>query len=104
MSHKWADWLHNPCRLGGPQRLIARGQNQGDEISNGPPVGGLATCYLGGLQPFTMGDKISKRGAKSALAHKWPNWRHNPCHLGGPQHFGAESKTNCGPYVAKLAT
>ena len=29
------DWLHHPCRLGGPQ--------QGDKIRNGPHVSGLAT-------------------------------------------------------------
>ena len=28
MAHKWADWLHNPCRLEGPQRFRAGGQSQ----------------------------------------------------------------------------
>ena len=35
---KWADWLHHPCRLGGPQCFTA-----GDKIKSGPQVGGLAT-------------------------------------------------------------
>ena len=27
VAHKWADWLHNPCRLGSPT-LQSGGQNQ----------------------------------------------------------------------------
>ena len=27
MAHKWADWLHSPCHLGGPQRFRAWRQN-----------------------------------------------------------------------------
>ena len=65
MAHMWAQWLPDPCRLGGPQ-CSARGQNQkrstcghngyltpavsgvpnavhGDEIRNGPHVGRVAT-------------------------------------------------------------
>ena len=25
VAHKWARWLHNPCRLGGPHRFRAGG-------------------------------------------------------------------------------
>ena len=28
VAHKWAWWLRNPCRLGGPHRFRARGQTQ----------------------------------------------------------------------------
>ena len=28
MTHKWARWLHNPCRLGRPHRFQSGGQNQ----------------------------------------------------------------------------
>ena len=35
MANKWADWLHNPCHLGGPQTFTA-----GDKMKNGPQVGG----------------------------------------------------------------
>ena len=28
VAHKWARWLHNPCRLGDPHRFRAGGQNQ----------------------------------------------------------------------------
>ena len=38
VAHKWAGWLHNPCRLGGPQRFKA-----GDKISSGPQMGRVAT-------------------------------------------------------------
>ena len=38
VAHKWADWLNNPCRLGGPQRFTS-----GDKISIGPQMGRLAT-------------------------------------------------------------
>ena len=38
VAHKWARWLHNPCRLGGPQRFRA-----GGSIRGGPQVGKVAT-------------------------------------------------------------
>ena len=27
VAHKWAKWLHNPCRLGGPHRFRAGGRS-----------------------------------------------------------------------------
>ena len=38
VAHKWARWLHNPCRLGCPHRF--RG---GGRIRGGPQVGKVAT-------------------------------------------------------------
>ena len=38
VAHKWARWLHNPCRLGGPHRFGAGGR-----IRSGPQVGEVAT-------------------------------------------------------------
>ena len=38
VAHKWAGWLHNPCRLGGPHRFRAGGR-----IRIGPQVGWAAT-------------------------------------------------------------
>ena len=38
VAHKWAGWLHNPYCLRGPQRFRA-----GDQISNGPQLGRVAT-------------------------------------------------------------
>ena len=36
--HKWARWLHNPCRLGGPHHFRVGGR-----IRSGPQVGKVAT-------------------------------------------------------------
>ena len=41
VAHKWARWLHNPCRLLGPHRFRARGR-----IRGGPQVGKVATKPL----------------------------------------------------------
>ena len=38
VAHKWARWLHNPCRLKGPHRFGA-----GGEITSGPQVCKVAT-------------------------------------------------------------
>ena len=38
VAHKWARWLHHPCRLGDPHRFTARGK-----IRSGPQVGKVAT-------------------------------------------------------------
>ena len=38
VAHKWARWLHNPCRLGGPHRFRAGGR-----IRSGPQGGKVAT-------------------------------------------------------------
>ena len=38
VAHKWARWLHNPCRLGDPHLFKAGGR-----ITGGPHVGKVAT-------------------------------------------------------------
>ena len=38
VAHKWARWLHNPCRLVGPNRF-----RRGGRITGGPQVGTVAT-------------------------------------------------------------
>ena len=38
VAHKWARWLHNPCRLGGANRFRAGGR-----IISGPQMGKVAT-------------------------------------------------------------
>ena len=38
LAHKWARWLHNPCRLEGPYRFRAGGR-----IRSGPQVGKVAS-------------------------------------------------------------
>ena len=37
VAHKWATWLHNPCRLGGPQCFRV-----GDNIKSVPQMGRVA--------------------------------------------------------------
>ena len=93
VAHKWARWLHGPCRLGGPHRFKAGGRLRG-----GPQVGKVATWPLppGGSPPLQSGGQnqrgptsgqggymapaawgvptASKRGAESQVAHKWARW------------------------------
>ena len=84
MTHKWTNWLHNPCCLGVVQRFKA-----GDKISRVPQMGKLATqpVPIGGV-PYS-----SKRGTKSTVAHKWADWQHNRCQLGGPLRFKEGTKS-----------
>ena len=123
VAHKWARWLHNPCRLGGPQRFRA-----GGKIRGGPQVGKVATCPLppGGSPSLQSGGQnqkwptsgqggyitpaawgfptTSERGAESEAAHKWGRWLHKPCRLGGPHRFRAGGRMRGGPQVGKVAT
>ena len=90
MAPKRARWLHNPCRLGGPNRFRAGGR-----IRVGPQVGKVATYALppwgspalprggqnlrwprsgqgGYITPPAWGvPTASERGAESEVAHKW---------------------------------
>ena len=102
MAHMWAQWLPNPCHLGGPQ-CSARGQNQkwpicghsgyltpavsgvpnalhGDKIRSGPHVGTVATSPLP-----SRGSPMLCTGTNSEMVHLWARWLPNPCRLGGPQ-------------------
>ena len=122
-AHKWAEMLHHPCILGGPQ-------NQGGQNQNwwGPQVGGKATsplhsrgspktmrtkselvgptsgrkCYMtpafSGV-PKVKGDKIRIGGA-----HKWAEMLHDPCILRGPQSQGRQNQNRWGPQVGGNAT
>ena len=57
VAHKWARWLHNHCRLGGPHRFTAGGR-----IRRGPQVGKVATQHLppGGSPPLQSGGQNQK--------------------------------------------
>ena len=79
---------------GGNQRFIA-----GDKISSGPKVSQVATKHLPSGVPTS-----SERGPKSAVAHKWAEWLHNPYRLGGPQRFKAGNRVTKGPQVDQVAT
>ena len=88
MAHKWARWLHNPCRLGGPHRFKAGGKSQvahkwarwphnpcrlwgphrfsaGGKINGGPQVGKLATLPV---PPWGV-PTASEQGGQN---HRWP--------------------------------
>ena len=103
MAHKWARWLHNPCRLAGPH-----GYKAGGRIRSGPQVGKVATLPVphggspllqsggrnqrwptsgqgGYITPAAWGvPTASERGAESEVAHEWARWLHNPFRMGVP--------------------
>ena len=86
VSHKWAELLHHPCVLGGPQR---RGQSQ-----RWPASG--QNCYISlafwGV-PLPLRSRGSpNKGTKSKVPHKWAEWLHHPCVLGGPQTRGQSQR------------
>ena len=108
MAHKWARWLHQPCRLGDPHRLRAGGRNQkwptsgqGGYItpaasgiptalergakSEVPQVGKVATSPL----PPRGSPPLKSGGVESELAHKWARWLQNPCCLRDAHRFRA---------------
>ena len=89
VAHRWAKWLHNPCRLGGPHRFRAAGG-----IRSRPQVGKVVTEPL---PPWWS------RHA-SEVAHKWARWLHNPCCVGGSQRFRAGGRIRRGSQVGKVAT
>ena len=112
VTHKWANWLPHPCRIGDPHRFRA-----GGKIRSGPQVGKVATSPLpyreslplqsggqnqkwptsgqiGYLTPAVSGiPAASERGAKSEVAHKWANWLPHPCRIGDPRRFRARAKS-----------
>ena len=74
VAHKWARWLHNPCRLRGSPPLHSRWQNQRWPTSG---QGGYITLAAWGVPT------ASARGAEAGVANKWARWLHNPRRLGG---------------------
>ena len=103
VAHKWAEVLHHPCVLGGPQtrgqsqRWPIRGQNsyittaflgvpkQGDKVKGAPQVGRIATSRV-------RSRGSPNKGTKSKVAHKWAELLHHPCVLGGPQTRGQSQR------------
>ena len=90
VAHKWAQWLCNICRLGGPRHVRA-----GNKIRSGPQVGPVAMQYLP-----PRGSPTCQSGEQN---QKWPTSGPSgyikPCGLGGPQHFRAGDKIRSGPQV-----
>ena len=123
VHHKEADWLPNAFRVGGSQHIRTQGKHQlwptnglmghktlalwgsqcfraGHKDNSGPPMGRFAT------QPgLSRGVPSSaKRRTKSAVAHKWADWRHNPYRPRCFQDFGERDKLRSGPQGGALAT
>ena len=94
MAHKWARWLHNPCRLGVPTA-----SERGAELE-------VTQKWARWLHnPCRLGvPTASERGVESEVTHKWARWLHNPCRLGGPHRFRAGGRIKSGPQVGKVAT
>ena len=128
VAHKWARWLHHPCRLGDPHRFraggkIRSGPQMGKEATSplphrgSPPLqsggqnhkwpingqGGYITPAASGI-PSASACRLGERGAKSEVAHKWARWLHHHCRLGDPHRFRAGGKVRSGPQVGKVAT
>ena len=103
VAHKWADVLHQPCVLSGPQ---TKGQSQrwptggrkcyitpafsgvpkqGDKVNGGPQVGGAATSPM-------RSQGSPNTGRKSMVDHKWAEVLHHPCIFGGPQTRGQSQR------------
>ena len=72
-----AQWLSNPCRLGGPQ-CFQRGTKS--KLAHMWAQWLPNPCRLGGPQFFA-------RGTKSEIPHMWAQWLPKPCRLGGLQCF-----------------
>ena len=103
LAHQRAHWLHHSCRLGGSPAFQSSGQNE-TWPTNGR-IGFITPAVEGGPQRFNARGKMrrgpqmgvlptsplpsrdvpntSTRGTKSEVAHKWTNWLHHPCRLGG---------------------
>ena len=118
----WADWLHHPCLMGGPQRFRA-----GNKIKCAPQEGELATSPLtyrgsparhsggqdhkcstcgriGCITPSLWGfHNASERGTKSNVPRMGENSLHHPRLTGDPQHFKAGSKIKRAPQGGELA-
>ena len=95
VAHKWARWLHHPCRLGVPTA-----SERGDRIRSGPQVGKVATSSL----PPQGSPTLQIGGTESEVAHKWARWLHHPCRLGVPTASERGDRIRSGPQVGKVAT
>ena len=84
MAHKLVRWLHNPCRLGDPQRF--RSQAARSEVAHKWARWLHNPCRLGGPHRFKL------REAGTEVAHKWARWLHNCCRLGGPHCFRSRGR------------
>ena len=118
----WADWLHHPCCLAGPQCFKAGGKirigptcgrfgyftlgvsgvrnakEQRTKLEEGPHVGGLATSPL-----LSQGVPMLQSGGQNQRwVHMWADWLHHPCCAGGLHCFGAGNKIERGPTCGRI--
>ena len=64
---EWADWVHNPCRLGGgSRRFRERCHNQKGPKSG--RIGYITFSFLGGTPRFRVGDTIRSGPQVGGLA------------------------------------
>ena len=94
VAHKWADWLHHPCRLRGPQRFRAE-----HKIRRGPQVGRLATSLL----PSGGSPMLHSEGQNQNWPTSGPSG-YITLAVWGPQSFRAGDKNRSGPQVGRLVT
>ena len=96
VAHKWARWLHHPCRLGGSPPLQSGGHNQKW------PTSGQGSY----ITPATSGDPHRFRAG--GQNQKWPTSGQGGCitpaGLGDSHRFRAEGRIRSGPQVGKVAT
>ena len=93
-GHKWARWLDNPCCLGGPHRVKAGGRNR-----SGPQVGKVATKPLppGGSPPLQSGGQNQKWPTIGQRGYITPNsW-------GVPIASQRAGRVRSGPEVGQVA-
>ena len=89
----WAEWLHHPCRLGGPQRSRA-----GDKIRSGPMCG-----RIGYITPTVwVSPSLPIGGQNQKSAHVWVDWRRHPFRWGGPQRFKAGDEIKTRPICGRI--
>ena len=88
VAHKWARWLHHPCRLGDPHRFKV-----GGKIRSGLYMGKVATSPL----PPRGSPPLQSGGQNQTSAQQWARWLHHPCRLGDPHRFRAGGKIRSRP-------
>ena len=69
VAHKWARWLHHPCRLGDPHRFRAGGKIRSVQKSASP-------LHYGGSLAKGTKSKVAKLGARTTLWMSSPKEHH----------------------------
>ena len=95
MAHKWARWMHNPCRPG-----VRNALHHGTKSE-------MAHKWVGWPHTTPFGRRVPQcftRGEEVSYDEKCTGWLQNARHLGGPQRFIAGDKIRRGPPVWWVAT